>query len=65
MEFRKTALERAFELARSGRCLSISDIAHKLYAEKYDISHLVGPALKKQLLGLIKEATAPKGGDQV
>ena len=60
MEVRKTALERAFELARSGNCLSIRDIAFKLNAEKYDISHLQGPALKKQLLGLIEEATAHK-----
>lgn len=61
MEFRKTALERAFELARSGKCLTIRDIAFQLHAEKYDISHLEGPALRKQLIELIEEAIEPKG----
>lgn len=60
MDNKKTALERAFELARSGSCLSIRDIAHKLHAEKYDLSYLEGPALKKQLMTLIEEATTPK-----
>jgi hypothetical protein len=59
MEVRKTALERAFELARSGRCLTIRDIAYKLNSEKYDISHLEGPALRMQLMALIEEATKP------
>ena len=57
MDHRKTAVERAFELARSGSCLSIRDIAYKLHAENYDISHLEGPALKKQLQTLIDAAT--------
>ena len=60
MELRKTAVERAFELARSGSCLSIRDIAYKLNSEKYDISHLEGPALRKQLQTLIDEAIEPK-----
>jgi hypothetical protein len=63
MEFKKTALERAFELARSGKCLTIQDIAFQLHAEKYDISHLEGPALRKQLIGLIEEAIEPKESD--
>ena len=57
MENRKTALERAFELASSGRCLTVSDIAHKLRDEKHDLSQLEGPELKKQLMVLIKAAT--------
>ena len=61
MEFKKTSLERAFELARSGKCLAIRDIAFQLHAEKYDISHLEGPALRKQLVELIEEAIEPKG----
>jgi hypothetical protein len=59
MDYRKSALERAFELARSGNCLTIRDIALKLNSEKYDISHLEGPALRMQLLALIEEATKP------
>ena len=61
MDHNKSALERAFELAGSGSCLTIRDIAYKLHAEKYDISHLEGPALRKQLQSLIDEATKPKG----
>ena len=57
MEFRKTALERAFELASSGSCRTIRDIAYKLNAEKYDVSHLEGAALRKQLQSLIDQAT--------
>ena len=63
MEFKKTALERAFELARSGKCLTIRDIAFQLHVEKFDISHLEGPALRKQLIELIEEAIEPKGSD--
>jgi hypothetical protein len=61
MEIGKTALERAFELAGSGRCLTIRDIAYQLHAEKYDISHLEGPAPRKQLVALIEEAIKPEG----
>ena len=55
----KTALERAFELARSGTCLTITDIAQKLHSEKYPIEQLEGPLLKKQLQELIERATKP------
>ena len=60
MELRKTAIEKAFELARSGKRLSIRDIAYGLRAENYDISYLEGPGLKKKLLALIEEATKSK-----
>ena len=60
MELRKTALERAFELASSGRCLSVSDISHKLRDEQYSLSQLDGPALKKQLVALIEKAVKSK-----
>ena len=53
-------LQRAYELAASGSCLTIRDIAYKLHAEKYDISNLEGPALKKQLQTLIDAATKSK-----
>jgi hypothetical protein len=59
MDIRKTTVERAFELARSGRCRTIRDIAYQLHAEKYDISHLEGPTLRKQLQTLIDEAINP------
>lgn len=56
MEVRKTVLERAFELARSGKCLNVSDILKRLKSERYDIGQLEGVALKKQLMALIEEA---------
>ena len=59
MDAYKTALERAFELARSGTCLSISDIAHKLHSERYTVEQLEGSSLKKQLIALIQEVKKP------
>ena len=56
MEVRKTALERAFELARSGRCLDISDVKKHLQSERYDVKQIEGRALKKQLLVLMEKA---------
>jgi len=56
MEARKTSLERAFELARSGKCLFLSDIIKQLKLESYNVSHIEGRALKKQLTQLIEEA---------
>ena len=59
MDTNKTALERAFELARSGRCLSVSDIAHQLHSEGYSVAQLEGPLLRKQLSELIEKAKKP------
>jgi hypothetical protein len=49
MAYRPTALERAFELARSGSCADISDIRNRLKQEGHSDSQLVGPMLMKQL----------------
>jgi LmbE family N-acetylglucosaminyl deacetylase len=54
-----TALERAFELARSGKCLGVHDIVLHLHSEGYSVAQIEGPQLKKQLLDLINEATNP------
>lgn len=45
----KTPLERAFELARSGKYASVTDIKRRLAAERYDLQQVTGPALQKQL----------------
>ena len=57
-------LERAFELARSGRCRTIEDIHRQLKAEGYSTSQITGPWLLRQIRSLIQEATAglPQGG---
>ena len=51
-----TALERAFDLARSGKCHNVMEIALKLKSEGYSIQHLEGPMLKTQLRDLIDAA---------
>jgi len=56
MHLRKTALERAFELAQSGRCRDLSDIINDLKSERFDAIHIQGATLKKQLQLLIDEA---------
>jgi hypothetical protein len=59
MDTDKTALERAFDLARSGKCLTLTDIALSLRAEGYAVNQLEGYSLKKQLSALIQEAKKP------
>jgi hypothetical protein len=51
-----SALERAFELARTGQYLSVEDLKKKLRAEGYSIATITGPTLLKQLRELIKAA---------
>ena len=58
MDNRPTALERAFQLAKSGQPKSIDDIRRQLAKEHYSSGQITGGALKKQLLALIQEAQA-------
>ena len=60
MDPRKTSLQRAFELARSGSCLNVYEIIMRLNAERYDASQVEGPALKKQLFQIIENGRHPK-----
>ena len=53
-----TAVERAFQLARSGNCQSIQDIKLALRAEGYSIEQIVGRPMMKQLRELIDAARA-------
>jgi hypothetical protein len=55
-EKRKTALERAFELAKEGKCRNLFELNKRLKSEKYDAVYTEGSALKKQLLALIEAA---------
>lgn len=47
-----TTVERAFELAREGRCRSVDDIRRQLKAERFDSveGHLAGGTIKRQLV---------------
>ncbi len=67
MEPHVSALERAFELARSGRCVSVGHIKQQLKAEGYSTDQIFGQALHEQLAALIVGARSkavtegPKG----
>jgi hypothetical protein len=58
MNSRPTALERAFQLAKSGGPKSIEDITRELAKEHYSSGQITGKTLRKQLLALIREAQA-------
>lgn len=58
-----SALERAFQLARSGRISTVDDIKKQLKQEGYDVSsrEYAGPSLRSQLRELIKAAALGAG----
>jgi hypothetical protein len=57
MDANKSAIERAFELARSGRFETTTSIRSQLTHEGYSNDQVFGPALLKQLRALISEAS--------
>jgi len=58
-----TALERAFELAKSGEYTSIVEIRSKLKSEGLGTEQITGPSLLRQLRQLIAaNAAANTGG---
>jgi hypothetical protein len=56
MDANKTAIERAFELAKSGGLASVDEIRHALKSEGYFAHHLTGPSLLGQLRKLIRDS---------
>ena len=56
MDHTVTALERAFQLAKSGDCNSVTDMKKRLGAEGYSVAQITGRVLSKQLDALIKAA---------
>ena len=54
MEPNVTALERAFELARSGQSCRIDDLRRQLQSEGYDIKIVFGRELLRQLREAMK-----------
>ena len=64
MDHTITAIERAFQLAKSGSYATITDIRKQLTAEGYGVGQITWGALLKQLKALIKAARSrilPKG----
>ena len=59
-ETQKTTLERAFELAREGKCRSVGEVILRLNREGYMGTEIQGRALRTQLKRLIKEAADSK-----
>lgn len=51
-----TALERAFQLAKSGQVSTITEMVKSLRRDRYDTRQIEGPALRRQLTSLIKAA---------
>ena len=52
---RMSQLERAFELAGSGRCATVADIKRKLREEGYMDDQIEGPQLFGQLNSIMKK----------
>jgi hypothetical protein len=58
MSSKPSAIERAFQLAKSTRCSSVRDIAKALKMEGYtlhELEQLSGVSLRKQLQNLIRQ----------
>lgn len=56
MDQNKTALERAFELAKSGTVKSVSELKMKISREGYLAGQMDGASLGRQLRNLINKA---------
>ena len=62
METRRTPIERAFELAKSGKYRDVGEILLELKKERVSVDQIVGSTLKRQLVDIIKEAHKPPKG---
>ena len=54
-DMRPSTLQRAFELAASGRFVSVTEIRSRLAAEGYFTAEVCGPLLCKQLMRIISK----------
>ena len=55
MDNQNSALERAFEIAKSGTCATVNDIRLQLSTEGYGLSQITGATLFRQLRRLMKQ----------
>jgi hypothetical protein len=60
MDPNKTTIERAFELAKSGKFRTPSEVKSALSGEGYRAEQISGPALMRQLREIIRVARAPE-----
>jgi hypothetical protein len=63
MSDRPTELERAFQLAKTGRLGSVDEIRRRLRAEGYYADHITGKGLYLQLRALMKSTRIARPGD--
>ena len=54
MDKNRTTLERAFEIASSGKCNDLAALRKHLKSEGYDPDQVAGPSLQKQLRSLME-----------
>ena len=54
-----TPLERAFSLARTGKCAGVSDIRAQLKAEGFAVVQLEGPSFVETAPGLVHDGQGP------
>ena len=59
MKTDRTALERAFELARSGKFANVTEVKLTVAREGYAMGQMEGPMLARQLKALIKAHRLP------
>ena len=63
MQADKTAIERAFDLAKSGKFKTVLAIRRELSREGYSTAQIEGPILLRQLREAIK--TAPRDDSEL
>ena len=56
MDQNTTAVERAFQLAKSGDYATVGDVVKQLKVEQYSVGQITGAVLRAQLAALIKAA---------
>jgi hypothetical protein len=56
MKPHKTAIERAFELAKSGQVERLTDLKKALSCQGYVVSQIEGPSLLRQLRKALRTA---------
>jgi hypothetical protein len=56
-------IERAYQIAKSGRCVELKDVRRQLIQEGYEgvEAHLSGSSIKRELQALIKAARPVAG----
>lgn len=56
----QSTLERAFELAATGKCRTVTEVRLKLRSEGFDVDQITGPQLLKQLNRILDASQPPE-----